>query len=100
MKQLALYWCLLALVAAFVCYLVRLGRERSEIVAPRPRERNPLYIICGTCSSDSRTPRKTVATRDGRCEVCGEASYTLASRFFAGGTFAETRAKVQGMLAD
>ena len=41
----------------------------------------PVLIICGDCSGDSGTPRKTLLNVKGHCETCGGDNYVLASAF-------------------
>lgn len=74
-------------VAVWFAVLVAIGgaldyarTRRAARVEPRaPVPRWPVAIICGGCSGDTISPRKTFLTREGRCDECGSRSFMLAS---------------------
>jgi hypothetical protein len=71
---------LIITVAAFVYYTLK-----ARTYNPRLIERHnfvttmAVQIICGDCSGDDGSPRKTYLDPRGQCNQCGGSSYILAS---------------------
>jgi hypothetical protein len=71
---------LMITVAAFVYYTLRVRSfdsrltERHNFVTTMA-----VQIICGDCSGDEGSPRKTYLDPRGQCNQCGGSSYVLAS---------------------
>lgn len=71
---------LIITVAAFVYYSLRARSDDSRLI-----ERHnfvttmAVQIICGDCSGDEGSPRKTYLDPRGQCNQCGGSSYVLAS---------------------
>jgi hypothetical protein len=63
-------------------YNLKNGRRRQDYVQNTERASlhySPVQIICGDCSGEGVSPRKTFMDRSGKCDHCGGASYVLAS---------------------
>jgi hypothetical protein len=55
-------------------------RRRDYVQADKPTlHYSAVQIICGDCAGEGISPMKTFMDRHGHCEVCGGASYILAS---------------------
>ena len=73
---------MIAIVAAtFIVLNVKTNIRRREYVqADKPTlHYSAVQIICGDCSGEGISPLKTFMDRHGHCELCGGASYILAS---------------------
>ena len=63
-------------------YNLKNGRRRQDYVQHTERASlhfSPVQIICGDCSGEGVSPKKTFMDRFGKCDHCGGASYVLAS---------------------
>ena len=63
-------------------YNLKNGRRRQDYVQHTERASlhfSPVQIVCGDCSGEGVSPRKTFMDRFGKCDHCGGASYVLAS---------------------
>lgn len=80
-------------VAALVCLmaialtgLLVLNSRTDPDQLDQPRTSIPqlgIQIICGDCSGDDESPRRTYLNRVANCSVCGGHSYVLASSVYA-----------------
>jgi hypothetical protein len=61
-------------------YLRLRGGDSRQLIEPRPAPpTRGIQIICGNCSGEEGTPRKTYMDRFGNCAQCGGRSFMLAS---------------------
>jgi hypothetical protein len=69
------------LLLAAYCALRALARRADELARePTPVLWQPVSIVCGNCSGDGISPRRTLLDARGRCADCGGTSYMLAAR--------------------
>jgi len=73
--------------------LKRLLRSLAAPEVPLSPDRSNIatigvQIICGDCAGDGLIPHKTYLTVKGRCDVCGGASFVLASELAINQLFA------------
>lgn len=79
-----MYLAALVVIAAtmWFTYHLKNGRRRQDYVQHTERASlhySPVQIICGDCSGEGVSPKKTFMDRSGQCDQCGGASYVLAS---------------------
>jgi hypothetical protein len=83
-----------AIVVGALTFLLTRRLDKSapfQLAEPRPSMLMVgIQIICGDCSGEQETPRRTFLGRNGRCEQCSGNSYVLASRLVAPATIART----------